>query len=108
MPTMQEIYSGLSAVLQEKVEKNRGVYGVFQFDISGDDAMTFFVKLDNGVPTMGVGAADSSNITISMASSDFKDMVEGKLNGTMAFMSGKVKIKGDMSLAMKLESILKP
>jgi putative sterol carrier protein len=42
-----------------------------------------------------------------MASSDFKDMVDGKLNGTMAFMSGKLKIKGDMSLAMKLESIIK-
>jgi putative sterol carrier protein len=34
------------------------------------------------------------------------DMVTGKLDPTMAFMSGKIKIKGDMGLAMKLQTIL--
>ena len=41
-----------------------------------------------------------------MTDSDFIDMVEGKLNGQMAFMTGKLKIKGDMSLAMKLGNVL--
>lgn len=107
MATMKEILTGLSTVLQNNTAKNKGVNGVFQFDISGDDPMEFFFKLDDGAPTVGEGAADSPSITISMAAADFKDMVDGKLNGTMAFMSGKLKIKGDMSLAMKLESIIK-
>jgi putative sterol carrier protein len=107
MATMKEVVTGLSTVLQNNTAKNKGVNGVFQFDISGDDPMEFFFKLDDGAPTVGEGTSDSPSITISMASSDFKDMVDGKLNGTMAFMSGKLKIKGDMSLAMKLESIIK-
>ncbi|HBV97063.1 MAG: hypothetical protein JL50_12560 [Peptococcaceae bacterium BICA1-7] len=107
MATMKEVVTGLGTVLQNNVSKNKGVNGVFQFDISGDDPMEFFFKLDDGAPTVGEGTADSPSITISMAAADFKDMVDGKLNGTMAFMSGKLKIKGDMSLAMKLESIIK-
>jgi putative sterol carrier protein len=40
-----------------------------------------------------------------MASPDWLDMIGGKLNGQMAFMSGKLKLKGDMGLAMKLGSM---
>jgi putative sterol carrier protein len=42
-----------------------------------------------------------------MADTDFVDLATGKLDGTAAFMSGKLKIKGDMGLAMKLQSILR-
>lgn len=107
MATMKEIYSQLSANLKKNAANNKGINGVFQFDISGDDPMAFYFKLDDGAPTISEGTSDSPSITISMAASDFKDMVDGKLNGTMAFMSGKLKIKGDMSLAMKLEGIIK-
>lgn len=107
MPTMKEIVAGISSTLQNNAAKNKGVNGVFQFDITGDDPMAFFFKLDDGAPSVGEGAVDNASITISMAASDFKDMIDGKLNGTMAFMSGKLKLKGDMGLAMKLESLLK-
>jgi putative sterol carrier protein len=107
MATMKEVVAGINTALQNNAAKNKGVNGVFQFDISGDDPMAFYFKLDDGAPTVAEGNADSPSITISMAASDFKDMIDGKLNGTMAFMSGKLKLKGDMGLAMKLESILK-
>ncbi len=107
MPTMKEVVAGISATLQNNAAKNKGVNGVFQFDIGGDDPMTFYFKLDDGVPSVAEGAADSPSITITMTSPDFKDMIDGRLNGTMAFMSGKLKLKGDMGLAMKLESLLK-
>jgi putative sterol carrier protein len=41
-----------------------------------------------------------------MAASDFLDMVSGKLNGQMAFMTGKLKVEGDMMLAMQLGNVL--
>jgi putative sterol carrier protein len=37
---------------------------------------------------------------------NFMEMADGKLDGTMAFMSGKLKIQGDMGIAMKLAPIL--
>ena len=44
--------------------------------------------------------------TITMADADFVAMAEGKLDGMQAFMGGKLKIKGNMMLAQKLQSIL--
>ncbi|MFZ5642683.1 MAG: SCP2 sterol-binding domain-containing protein [Bacillota bacterium] len=106
MATMQEVVTEIATKLESKAEKNKGINAVFQFDIGGDDPMSFYFKLDDGVPTYSEGAADNANVTISMAAPDFKKMAEGKLSGTMAFMTGKLKIKGDMSLATKIESIL--
>jgi len=51
------------------------------------------------------GPAPTADLTITMSSPDWLDMIGGKLNGQMAFMSGKLKLKGDMGLAMKLGSI---
>jgi putative sterol carrier protein len=41
-----------------------------------------------------------------MAEGDFLDMVAGKLNGQMAFLTGKLKVAGDMGLALKMGSFL--
>jgi putative sterol carrier protein len=51
------------------------------------------------------GKHASPNITLTMKESDYLDMINGKLNGQMAFMTGKLKITGDMGLALKLQSL---
>jgi putative sterol carrier protein len=53
------------------------------------------------------GSAPSPNMTMTMAASDYVDMIAGKLNGQMAFMSGKLKIAGDMGLAMKMQTLFR-
>jgi putative sterol carrier protein len=52
------------------------------------------------------GKADSPRMTITQAVGDWREINAGRLNPQMAFMSGKIKISGDMSLAMKLGSIM--
>jgi putative sterol carrier protein len=49
----------------------------------------------------------AADCTIKMDFSDFTDMIGGKLDGMTAFMTGKLKIEGDMGVAMKLQSILR-
>ncbi|HAM55405.1 MAG TPA: sterol carrier protein, partial [Candidatus Rokubacteria bacterium] len=51
------------------------------------------------------GPGTNPNLTLTMSSQDWLDMVGGKLSGQMAFMSGKLKLKGDMGLAMKVGSL---
>ena len=79
----------------------------YQFDLTGDDGGQWFATVADGAGKIESGTAENPNITITMASGDFVDMAQGKLDGTMAFMSGKLKIKGDMGLAMKLQNILR-
>ena len=49
----------------------------------------------------------AADCTLKMDCSDFADLIGGKLDGMTAFMTGKLKIEGDMGVAMKLQSILR-
>ena len=49
----------------------------------------------------------AADCTLKMDFSDFSDLIGGKLDGMTAFMTGKLKIEGDMGVAMKLQSILR-
>ncbi len=82
-----------------------GVNATYQFDLTGDGGGTWNVAIADGACAVNEGAADGPNITITMAASDYLDMTTGKLNPQMAFMGGKLKIKGDMSLALKMQQI---
>jgi putative sterol carrier protein len=46
-------------------------------------------------------------MTVTMGAQDFVDMTSGKLDGMSAFMSGKLRISGDMGLAMRLQSLFR-
>jgi len=86
-------------------EKIQGMNCIYQFDITGDDGGTWNIAIANGNAAVASGAAENPSITITMESSNFINLLQGKLNGQMAFMTGKLKIKGDMALALKLQSI---
>jgi len=107
MAGMPEVVSDVMSVLNRNATKNKGVNGTFQFVIGGDDPVDFFINFADGVPTLHEGTAGASDVTISMTANDFKDMVSGQLSGTAAFMSGRLQIKGDMGLAIKLEGMLR-
>ena len=107
MATFQEIVGGLRTKL-EGVDpaKMKGVNAVYQFDLSGDNGGIFHVTVADGNATLEEATHDNPNITITMTADDFANMLDGKLNATSAFMAGKLKVKGDMSLAMKLQGLL--
>ena len=68
----------------------------------------WYLDLKNGNGSIGKGAAPVAvNVTMTLSSEDFVKMFTGKLNPTAAFMGGKLKIKGDLPLAMKLEKLMK-
>jgi putative sterol carrier protein len=70
-------------------------------------AIQYHFTVANEAIDVKPGKHDSPNITITMKESDYLDMINGKLNGQMAFMMGKLKIAGDMGLALKLQSLFK-
>ena len=70
-----------------------------KFDFKGDGV----VHIDGGSVTNEDKPADC---TITIAKDDFEKMAQGTLDPTMAFMQGKLKITGDMGVAMKLQPLL--
>ncbi|RJP26354.1 MAG: sterol-binding protein [Candidatus Abyssobacteria bacterium SURF_5] len=88
-----------------KKDKAAGMKAVYQWDITGEGGGKWNAVIDNGNIQVSEGQHASPNITITVAAKDWLDILNGKLDGQMAFMSGKLKVKGDMSLAMKLKTL---
>lgn len=77
----------------------------FQFDITGDGGGKWYAEIAGGAVKIAEGAADKPTIVLVSSAADWLDLVNGKLSGQTAFLTGKLKIQGDMTLAMKLESL---
>ena len=103
--TPEEIFSAMPGQLDQNAAK--GVNATIQFNLSGDNGGQWNVAIKDGKAEVNKGTAASPNMTLSMTAQDYVDMITGKLNGQMAFMSGKLKIAGDMGLAMKMQTLFK-
>ncbi|GJJ76079.1 hypothetical protein EMPS_08438 [Entomortierella parvispora] len=95
----------------ERKAQVQKVKGVFQFNVknSGGKIGTWTLDLKNGTGSVAVGtvAGLKPDITIDISDQDFIDLAEGKANGQKLFMSGKIKAKGAIMLATKLDAVLK-
>ena len=103
MPTVKETFDAM--VSRFRADKAAGVNATIQYDISGDQGGTWHAVIKDGACAVNAGPAANPNLTLGMSAQDWLDMVGGKLSGQMAFMSGKLKLKGDMGLAMKVGSL---
>jgi putative sterol carrier protein len=89
--------------LRARVGEDCGIPKVIKFDFGGDGV----IRIDGASKPNTVDNTDGpADCTISVSLSDFQDMGTGKLNPQMAFMMGKLKIAGDMSIALQLGKIL--
>ena len=79
---------------------------VLQFNISGDDGGNWTTTIDQGKLTVAEGTVAAPSLTITCTDQDLLAMVNGELNAVSAYMQGRVKIDGNMSLAIKLQNLL--
>ena len=95
---MSDIVNEAVVVLNEKMAGN-DFDGTAKFDIEGEGS----VMIDEN----GARAGDEdAYVTLSADADTFQSILEGDTNPTAAFMSGKLKIDGDMGMAMKLAAVL--
>ena len=104
---MADTVEGFFTELSSKVDsaKAAGMTATFQFDISGDDGGQWYVAINDGNVEVSAGTAENPSIVLGATSENWLKIVSGELSGQTAFLTGKLKIKGDMSLAMKLQSV---
>ncbi len=95
MATLQEITDRFKTAVGE----DSGLGKSLKFDLKGDG----FIYINGGTVNNEDLPADC---TIVVSKDDFEAMGDGKLDPTMAFMQGKIKVNGDMSVAMKLQPLM--
>lgn len=106
--SIDTIFKKLDEGLKADPSVVKRVQGIYAFNITGTDGAKFnyIVDLKNGNGSVSQGAG-ASDCTITISAPDFVDLMSGKLNGQQAFMGGKLKIGGNMMLAMKLSELTK-
>jgi len=90
----------------EKPDVVSKINAVYQFNISGPGGGHWSVDCTKPGGGVTVGQASCASCTVACTDADFLSIVNGRLNAQMAFMSGKLRIQGDMGLAMKLQHLL--
>jgi putative sterol carrier protein len=103
MATVAELFEKMPG--QFNAEKAGDMNATILFDLSGDEGGQWSVTIANGACDIVPEAVDSPLATVRMEAGDYKDMITGKLNPMMAFMSGKVKVEGDLNSVMKFQAI---
>ena len=98
-----QIASRLADPAQQAQAKE--IDAIYQFNITGDDGGAWVVNLRDCV--VSGGESDDADCSIELASEDFVNLVAGTVPGPQLFMMGKLKISGNMGLAMKLGQVLK-
>jgi ubiquinone biosynthesis protein UbiJ len=96
----------IPAKLQSKPDVVAKINAVYQFNIAGPGGGTWSVDCTQAGGKVVAGPSPTARCTVAATDQNFLDIVNGRLNPQMAFMSGKIKIQGDMGLAMKLQQIL--
>lgn len=95
---MSDVLNAAVAALNEKVA-GADFDGTAKFVIEGEGSVV--------VDSSGARASDDdADVTMTADADTFQSMMEGDLNPTAAFMSGKLSVDGDMGMAMKLGSVL--
>lgn len=95
------------AQITETMKERIGAGGQFKKSVKFDFGADGLVRIDDTVSPVVVSNDDGPTAcTIKVAMADFMDIATGKQNAQMAFMMGKLKIDGDMSVALSLGSIL--
>ncbi len=103
--TPTQLFEHMPAHFQ--VDKAGHTTATYQFNLSGEGGGQWWLRITTGTATSGEGIADNPDVTLSSDAHNYVKIALGTMNPTMAFMQGKLKIKGDMGLAMKMQAMFK-
>lgn len=94
----------VAAAMTSRMSGKTPLGGTLKLDLGSDGCL--FIDGAGADNIVTLNKNDPANCTISMSAEDFDDMIHGRLQPTMAFMQGKMRIDGDMGLAMKLGQLV--
>jgi len=101
--TPQQVFDGMRQSFQ--ASKAKGVHARYQWDLSGPQGGEWWIDVNDGKYKMGKGKIENPNVTFVATDKDWVAVSNHQLGGTWAYLSGRLKIRGDQGLARKLGEI---
>ena len=88
-------------------EKAAGLDAVIQFNFTGAEAGNWYAEIKNGAVKVEPSVHAGPTMTLTADSADYIRIFTGELDPMQAFMQGKLKLQGDLNLAMKMTQFFK-
>jgi len=104
MANLQPIFDSMTESFQ--ADKAGDLDMTIQFDLGGDGGGQWYASIGGGTMTVNKGTVEAPSATLKMDADDFAKMSSGDINPMMAFMSGKIKVDGDLNSVMKFQTLV--
>jgi putative sterol carrier protein len=101
--TPQQVFDGMRQSF--RANKAKGVHARYQWDLSGPNGGQWWIDVNDGAYKMGKGKIDHPNVTFVATDKDWVAVCDGQLGGTWAYLTGRLKVRGDQGVARKLGEI---
>lgn len=103
MATSKELIERIGAKIAKDPSLGQDFGAIYKFVLEGAGGGTWLVNLKD---KPGVQAADGpADCTLSLAATDFVDLLEGRANGQQLYFQGKLRIDGNIGMALKLQNL---
>lgn len=100
-----EVFSRMPEVFNPGAAQ--GVDAVFQFNITGDGGGNWTALIKDGTCQIQEGSHENPTVSLTMSVDTWLAMVNKEMNGMQAFMSGQLKVSGDIMLAQRIEQLFR-
>ena len=100
-PSIEEIMQRLPAAFDPA--RAQGVKANVQFDFSSDGGKLYVVRIADGQCWVEDGTLANPDATLIASQATYQAVAEGRLNAATAFMTGKLKVKGNLQLLMRFQ-----
>ena len=101
--TPQEVFDSMRGSFQPA--KAKGVHARYQWDLSGPHGGEWWIEVDDGTYKMSKGKIANPNVSFIAKDKDWVAICHDQLNGTWAYLTGRLRVRGDQRIARKLGDI---
>lgn len=104
--SLNEVMEGLERIINNNTKHIEGVGDIYQYEIS-DKNRIFQLSIEDNVAKVTESVENIADCVLILSMDNFLQLMLGELSGIKAIMTGKLKVKGDLSKAIKMEELLK-
>jgi putative sterol carrier protein len=101
--TPQEVFDSMRGSFQPA--RAKGVHARYQWDLSGPQGGQWWIDVEDGKYKMGKGKIPNPSVTFIAKDKDWVAICHDQLSGTWAYLTGRLKVRGDQAIARKLGKI---
>jgi putative sterol carrier protein len=101
--TPQQVFDSMRGSFQPA--KAKGVHARYQWDLSGPNGGEWWIEVNDGTYKMGKGKIPNPNVTFIATDKDWVAICHDQLSGIWAYLTGRLKVRGDQAVARKLGEI---